>query len=224
MSARLQLVPICRKELLFYLRALLQTRPAWSSEDHSYGTAPALGLLRHVREAEYAMQEAVATCNRPSQLRFPHLLPDLSFSTMELWTHFEQDLFTDYRLHHHAMRATDLALHGIERFLAAYCYPLPLWPARCWITLEVDIDLDNFHIALLFVRLSSDLFSRRRKTGIAFLYCIYQRRDNQEVDDLLASLLGQLALWQPTIPESIRELYDKHLKGQKPRPSQDEIC
>jgi hypothetical protein len=79
-----------------------------------------------VREAEYAMQEAIATCNRPSQLRFPfaHLLPDLSFPTMELWIHFEQDLFADYRLHYR-MRATDLALHGIERFLAAYCLSSP---------------------------------------------------------------------------------------------------
>ena len=32
------------------------------------------------------------------------------------------------------------------------------------------------------------------KTGKAFLYCIYKRQDNQKVDDLLASLLGQLAL------------------------------
>jgi NACHT domain len=61
------------------------------------------------------------------------------------------------------------------------------------------------------------------KTGIAFLYCIYKRRDNQEVDGLLASLLGQLAVWQPVVPESIRKLYHKHLRGEKPRPSRDEI-
>ncbi|KAN0071119.1 hypothetical protein V8E54_010550 [Elaphomyces granulatus] len=61
------------------------------------------------------------------------------------------------------------------------------------------------------------------ETGIAFLYCIYKRRDNQEVDGLLASLLGQLAAWQPIIPESVRKLYDKHLTGGKPRPSRDEI-
>ena len=48
------------------------------------------------------------------------------------------------------------------------------------------------------------------KTGKAFLYCIYKRQDNQKVDDLLASLLGQLAVWQSMVPESIRELYDKH--------------
>ncbi|KAN0080826.1 hypothetical protein V8E54_004030 [Elaphomyces granulatus] len=57
----------------------------------------------------------------------------------------------------------------------------------------------------------------------AFLYCIYKRQDNQKVDDLLASLLGQLAVWQSVVPESIRELYDKHRRGEKPRLSRNEI-
>jgi Cdc6-like AAA superfamily ATPase len=61
------------------------------------------------------------------------------------------------------------------------------------------------------------------KTGKAFLYCIYKRQDNQKVDDLLASLLGQLAVWQSMVPESIRELYDKHRRGEKPRLSRNEI-
>ena len=61
------------------------------------------------------------------------------------------------------------------------------------------------------------------KTGRAFLYCIYKRQDNQKVDDLLGSLLGQLAAWQPRVPEWIRELYHKHRKGEKPRLSQNEI-
>ena len=60
-------------------------------------------------------------------------------------------------------------------------------------------------------------------TGKAFLYCIYKRQDSQEVDDLLASLLGQLAVWQSIVPDSVSELYDKHRKGGKPRLSQDEI-
>jgi Cdc6-like AAA superfamily ATPase len=61
------------------------------------------------------------------------------------------------------------------------------------------------------------------KTGKAFLYCIYKRQDNQSVDDLLASLLGQLAVGQSTVPKSIRELYDKHRRGEKPRLSRNEI-
>jgi hypothetical protein len=61
------------------------------------------------------------------------------------------------------------------------------------------------------------------KTGIAFLYCTYKMQDNQKVDHLLASLLGQLAAWQSIVPESICGLYDKHRRGEKPRLSQDEI-
>jgi hypothetical protein len=51
------------------------------------------------------------------------------------------------------------------------------------------------------------------RTGKAFLYCVYKRQDNQKVDDLLASLLGQLAVWQSIVPESIRELYELHRIG-----------
>ena len=61
------------------------------------------------------------------------------------------------------------------------------------------------------------------KTGRAFLYCIYKRQDNQRVDDLLVSLLGQLAARLSIVPESFRKLYDKHRKGEKPRLSQNEI-
>ena len=61
------------------------------------------------------------------------------------------------------------------------------------------------------------------RTGKAFVYCIYKRQHNQEVDDLLASLLGQLAVWQSIVPKSIRESYDKHQQGEKPRLSQNEI-
>ena len=61
------------------------------------------------------------------------------------------------------------------------------------------------------------------KTGKAFLYCIYKRQDQQKVNDLLSSLLGQLTVWQSIVPECIKELYDKHEKGEKPRLSQNEI-
>ena len=60
-------------------------------------------------------------------------------------------------------------------------------------------------------------------TGRAYLYCTYKRQDNQKADDLLASLLGQLAARQSIVPESIRKLYDKHRK-ENSRLSQDEIC
>jgi Cdc6-like AAA superfamily ATPase len=61
------------------------------------------------------------------------------------------------------------------------------------------------------------------KTGEALLYCSYKRQDNQKVDDLLASLLGQLTAWQSTVPKSIRALYDEHRRGVKPLLSRNEI-
>jgi hypothetical protein len=61
------------------------------------------------------------------------------------------------------------------------------------------------------------------KTGTAYLYCVYKRQDNQQVDDLLTSLLGQLAVRQLMIAKSIREFYDKHRNGEKPRLTQNEI-
>jgi NACHT domain len=61
------------------------------------------------------------------------------------------------------------------------------------------------------------------KTGRAYLYCIYKRQDNQKADDLLASLLGQLAARQSVVPGSIRKLYGEYQKGEKSRLSQNEI-
>jgi hypothetical protein len=55
------------------------------------------------------------------------------------------------------------------------------------------------------------------KTGTAALYCTYKRQDNQKVDDLLASLLGQLAVGQSVVPEFIGKLYDQHQKGENPQ-------
>ncbi|KAG7429200.1 ATP-dependent DNA helicase pif1 [Fusarium oxysporum f. sp. raphani] len=73
---------------LFYLRILLQNRPAYSFIDlrtidgtvySSYQeTAVALGLFRDVCEAQYALEEAVSSFALPPQLRFlfAHLLLD----------------------------------------------------------------------------------------------------------------------------------------------------
>ena len=61
------------------------------------------------------------------------------------------------------------------------------------------------------------------KTGKAFLFCVYKRQDSQKVDDLLASLLGQLAVWLSMVPEPARQLFDEHRKCRKPRLSRNEI-
>ena len=60
-------------------------------DGHPYPTyqeaAIALHLFRDNREAEYALNEAIASYSRPSQLRllFANLLMDLPFLVIELW-------------------------------------------------------------------------------------------------------------------------------------------
>lgn len=127
---RLQTVPVRSKEL-FYLRALLQVRPASSYQDlrtvhdHCYRTfqeaATALGLFQDVREAVYAMNDAISAYSRPSQLRFlfSYLLLDLPFPALDLWTQFQQELCADYRLHHNLTQSTSLALEDIARYLSS---------------------------------------------------------------------------------------------------------
>jgi hypothetical protein len=58
--------------------------------------------------------------------------------------------------------------------------------------------------------------------GIANLYCNFQLQDEQKAEDLLASLLKQLTQGLPSLPDTVKFLYDRHtIKGT--RPSLDEI-
>ena len=171
---RLQTVPMRSKEL-FYLRALLHVRSAFSFQDlrtvrgHCYRTyqeaATALGLFQDVHEAAYALNEAIRAYSRPSQLRFlfAYLLLDLPFPAVELWTQFQQELCADYRLHYRPAEALDLALADIARYLSAQGSNL----AQCGLpephrhTSEVDLELDFFYnqrSALL--RRSEDAYAR----------------------------------------------------------------
>ena len=65
-------------------------------------------------------------------------------------------------------------------------------------------------------------FSDEPTIGIAYIYCNFRRQDEQKIDDLLASLLKQLAMCQPSLPGSVKDLYDQH-KTKRTRPSLDEI-
>jgi NACHT domain len=58
--------------------------------------------------------------------------------------------------------------------------------------------------------------------GIAFVYCNFQRQHEQKAEDLLASLLKQLAQGQSSLPDGIKPLYDKH-KDKRTQPSFDEL-
>jgi hypothetical protein len=69
----------------------------------------------------------------------------------------------------------------------------------------------------LSTRLSGD-----SSIGIGYIYCNFRRKDEQKIDDLLASLLKQLSKGQSSLPGSVQSLYDKYQHQQK-RPSLDEI-
>ena len=97
-------VPPSRGEL-FYLRALLQHRPAMSFEDprtvngvvlDSYlETTTALGLFANEKESEYALLEGVQALKTPCQLRllFAHLLVNDCIPTpLLLWQKFTEHL------------------------------------------------------------------------------------------------------------------------------------
>ena len=71
----------------------------------------------------------------------------------------------------------------------------------------------------------ADLFNRFRNdttVGIVYVYCNFRQKDDQKVDDLLLSLLKQLAESQYSLPGSVKDLYDQH-KRKRTRPSLDEI-
>lgn len=65
-------------------------------------------------------------------------------------------------------------------------------------------------------------FHDDKSIGIAYLYCNFRRQEDQKIDDLLASLLKQLAESQQSLPGTVKELYDRH-KTKQTRPSLDEI-
>jgi hypothetical protein len=65
-------------------------------------------------------------------------------------------------------------------------------------------------------------FHDDKSIGIAYLYCNFRRKDEQKIGDLLGSLLKQLAEYQPSLPGSVKTLYDCH-KDKWTRLSSDEI-
>ncbi|KAI0531849.1 hypothetical protein GGR58DRAFT_210281 [Xylaria digitata] len=70
-----------------------------------------------------------------------------------------------------------------------------------------------------------DLDSRFRndsKIGMAYIYCNFKQQNEQSVDHLLASVLKQLTSSRPSLPDSIKNLYDRH-KTKRTRLSLDEI-
>jgi hypothetical protein len=66
----------------------------------------------------------------------------------------------------------------------------------------------------------SKRFQNDINVGIAYVYCNFKRQIEQTLEDLLASLLKQLAQKRSVLPKSIKSLYDRYKNS---RPSVDDI-
>lgn len=77
--------------------------------------------------------------------------------------------------------------------------------------------LTSIVVEELFTRFEND-----GNIGIAYLYCNYRQQHEQNLEDLFASLLKQFIQEQPSIPDSVKTLYDRH-KDKRTRPSLGEI-
>jgi Cdc6-like AAA superfamily ATPase len=64
-------------------------------------------------------------------------------------------------------------------------------------------------------------FQNNPTISIAYIYCNFKRKGEQKINDLLASLLKQLAQNQSYLPSSVQDLYDRH-KEKHTRPSFEE--
>jgi Cdc6-like AAA superfamily ATPase len=60
------------------------------------------------------------------------------------------------------------------------------------------------------------------RIGIAYLYCNFRQQEEQKAEELLASLLKQLAQEHSAILSTVKDLYNRH-KIKQTRPSFDEI-
>ncbi|EHK48634.1 hypothetical protein TRIATDRAFT_173359, partial [Trichoderma atroviride IMI 206040] len=58
--------------------------------------------------------------------------------------------------------------------------------------------------------------------GIAYIYCDHRHKETQQIDELIASILKQLTQKLFSLPDCIRQMYEKHKYGQT-RPSLNEI-
>ncbi|KAA8573430.1 hypothetical protein EYC84_005016 [Monilinia fructicola] len=60
-------------------------------------------------------------------------------------------------------------------------------------------------------------FENDKSIGIAYLYCNFRRKHEQNVDDLVSCLLKQLAQRLPSLPDAVKDLHKRHsYKGTSP--------
>ncbi|PGH23562.1 hypothetical protein AJ80_02342 [Polytolypa hystricis UAMH7299] len=59
--------------------------------------------------------------------------------------------------------------------------------------------------------------------GISYMYCDFARHAEQKLDDMLASLLKQLACRKSSLPSQVKELYNLYEASQS-KPNHHELC
>lgn len=163
---------------LFYLRCLLQHRPARSFTETrtinsvTYETyheaAVQLGLFDNVNEGYYALQEAIASYQTPHQLRFLFARIVLEgYPARPLWDHFRNSLTIDLITSTHSEeRGTDRALYIISQYLQdggqslqKYGLPEPIERSG-----EILLELEAFRGREQQLRLDSDISVQQMNT------------------------------------------------------------
>ena len=153
---------------LFYLRAILQSRPALSFintrtvngviHQTFQEAAIALGLFADQNEAQYAIDEALATLATPRQLRllFIHLLVNDCVPTpIDIWTKYQQHMVCDFTLQlgFNTDLALNRALEDLNRTLEEHGKSLSFYglPDPITFSAEVEHELERWgrdHIGL----------------------------------------------------------------------------
>ncbi|KAJ6183623.1 hypothetical protein N7519_004924 [Penicillium mononematosum] len=65
-------------------------------------------------------------------------------------------------------------------------------------------------------------FQDNPNVGIAYIYCNFNRQDEQKVQDLLSSLLKQLSQKRKSVPDAVKDLYTRY-KATSTRPQFDKV-
>jgi Cdc6-like AAA superfamily ATPase len=68
----------------------------------------------------------------------------------------------------------------------------------------------------------STRFQDDSSIAVTYIYCNFKRQNEQTLEELLASILKQLAQGRPSLPDSVKALHER-CKSKKTRPSVDEI-
>ncbi|KAK3338418.1 purine and uridine phosphorylase [Neurospora tetraspora] len=78
-------------------------------------------------------------------------------------------------------------------------------------------------LSALVIEDLSSAFGQTASIGIAYIYCDYQRHDQQTPLQLISSLTKQLCLLNTTLPPYVKDLYNLH-QPRSTTPSLKEIC